>query len=361
MKPKLLSLVVLLAVLISSNGFSATIGTWFGCPAPDPNKPAVDANKPACLPRTGSWKEAYWNGPNNPGIHLPPGPGASKDEIKITRAKTVCTLDSDAGNYLCKLSIAGGSEESNAPRLEITAGGQIGIGEFRVGAGGSTASGPIGCVNQTGGTVKLGEDLLVGRYGTSSKNPNEGKGIYTISGGTITCDAANTKAGLYIGGAGSAGQSEGIFTVIGSTANINFKKLNIGSDGAHTGCSGTVEFKIGSSGISPIRVSNGINIDPSNENSTKLIVSATAESPKADVLLIENQGNEPVNGTFDTVNGNPAPEGASVVLSFGGNNYGYNLTYKGGAGNNDIMLRYVPQPATAPAPVPPVPAAPKSE
>lgn len=352
MKPKLLSLAILLAVLISSSGFSATLGTWYGCPAPDPNKPAVDANRPACPAGTGSWKDAYWNSPNNPGIHLPPGPGTSSEEIKIVRAKTVCTLDSDAGNYLCKLSIAGGSEESNAPRLNIVTGGQIGIGEFRVGCGGSTASGPIGRVNQTGGTVNLADNLLVGRYGTSSNNPNEGKGIYTISGGTITCIPTNTKAGLYIAGFGGRGPTEGTFTVAGNAVNINFKKLSITSDGA-IGCVGTVEFKIGSAGVSPIRVSDNISIDALGETTTaKLLVSATAEPPKADILLIENQGNSLVNGIFDTVNGNPAPEGASVVLSFGGNNYGYSLTYKGGAGNNDIMLRYVPAPA---------PAAPKSE
>jgi hypothetical protein len=55
-----------------------------------------------------------------------------------------------------------------------------------------------------------------------------------------------------------------------------------------------------------------------------------------------------VIGTFDTVNGNPAPEGASMVLSFGGNNYNYTLTYKGIADvdniANDIVL--IPQPAT---------------
>ena len=359
----LLIVTAIITILTAGNGFSATIGTWFGCPAPDPNQPAGDANRPACVPGTGSWKGVYWNKER---INLPAGPGNSSNEIKIIRAKTVCTLDSDAGNYLCKLSIAGGGEEANAPRLEIVTGGQIGIGEFRVGCGGATASGPVGCVNQTGGTVKLANNLLIGRYGTSSTNPNEGKGFYTISGGTITCDAANTKGGLYIG-ASSGEPTEGTFTVAGNSANISFKKLYIANN---TGSVGTVAFKIGPAGVNPIRVSDNISIDEAAAASTaKLIVSAIGEPPKAekaDILLIENQGSGPVNGVFDTVNGIPAPEGAGVILSFGGNNYNYNLTYKGGIGNNDIMLRYVPAPAAPAAvtpaatepPAPPAPAAP---
>lgn len=341
----LLIVIAIITIFTAGNGFSVTIGNWYGCPAPDPNLP-TDANRPACTPGTGPWKEAYWN---SPPVHLPPGPSISKDEIKIIRAKTVCTLDSNAGNYLCKLSIAGGSEESNAPRLEIAPGGILGIGEFRVGCGGSTTGGPYGRVNQTGGTVNLSDNLVVGRYGTSEKNPNEGKGFYTISGGTITYNPTNDNAGLYIAGIGGRGPTEGTFTIAGSAANINLKRLCVASNGS-IGCKGTLEFKIGPTGVSPIRVSDGISIDLANADVTaRLIVSAIGEPPKADILLIENQGSSPVNGTFDTVNGNPAPEGTGVVLNFGGNNYNYTLTYKGGTGNNDIMLHYVPQPATAPA------------
>jgi hypothetical protein len=217
-------------------------------------------------------------------------------------------------------------------------------------------SGGIGHVNQTGGTVNLADNLMVGRYGTSTTNPNNGKGFYTISGGTITCLSTNTKGCLYVGGAGGMGPSEGTFTIAGNAANVSFKKLYVGSDGVNTSATGTLEFKIGSTGVSPIRLSDEINIDAKGAASTaKLIVSATAEPPKANILLAENQGSGLVNGIFDTVNGNPAPEGAPVVLSFGGNNYNYTLTYKGGSGNNDIILLYAPAPATTAAPAAPAP------
>jgi hypothetical protein len=348
MRAKMLIVIVIITILTASYGFSATIGAWYGCPAPGPNQPAVDANKPACTPGTGSWKDAYWN---KEGIKLPPPSINTSEEIKIVRSKTVCTLDSNAGNYVCKLSIAGGAAEANAPRLEIVNGGVLGIGEFRVGAGGSNANGPCGCVNQTGGTVNLSNNLILGRYGTSSNNPNEAKGFYTISGGSITCNPTNTKGGLYIAGNSSAGATEGTFTVAGNAANINFKKLYVTSSGAG-GAKGTVEFKIGSSGVSPIRVSESVSIGLVGANATaRLLVSATAEPPKANILLIDNQGSMPITGTFNTVNGNPATEGAAVVLSFGGNNYNYSLTYKGGAGGNDVMLfRSAQQPAAKPAP-----------
>jgi hypothetical protein len=250
--------------------------------------------------------------------------------------------------------------------LEIVNGGQIGIGEFRVGCGGATAMGPFGCVNQSGGIVKLADNLLIGRYGTSDKNPNEGKGHYTISGGTLTYDATNRKGGLYIAGTDGSGPLEGTFTVVGNAAKTNFKKLSVTSNGA-TGNIGTVEFKIGQAGVSPIRVSDTISLDELGESTTtKLIISAIGEPPKADILLIENQSSNPISGTFDTVNGSPATEGANVALDFGGNTYNYKLTYKGGTGGNSIMLRYSPG-ATAPAaeksaapspPAPPAPAAP---
>lgn len=348
--------VIVIITLIAGNGFSATVAQWFGYKA--------DANNPAAgkQPGTGTWKEAMWN---KEGIKLPlPGPTiTNKDEIKIVRAKSVCTLDSDAGSYLCRLSLAGGSEDANAPRLDIVNGGVLSIGDVRVGAGGTSAQGGIGRINQTGGTLNLADNLLVGCYGTSQKNPNYGKGLYTISGGTIACLAENAKATLYIAGGGAEGASDGTFTIVGNAANISFKQLYIGSDGSNTGCTGTLEYKIGSSGVSPIRVSNSVSIDPLGTSSTaKLIVSATAEPPKGNILLIENQGSTPVSGIFDTVNGNPATEGASVVISSGGKNYNYTLTYKGGAGNNDVILFASSAPAAAPAPAAPnTPAAPAAK
>jgi len=327
MKLKWISTIVLLIVLVSSNGFSATIARWVGAPAGDANQAAG----------TGLWKDAYWS----PGPSIPPGPAIIDDELKITEPNTVCTVDSDAGNYVCKMSISGGSDISNMPKLEIVEGGNLGIGEFRVGAGGSAKTGTMGCVNQTGGTLCLAKDLKIGRASTSKSNPNDGKGFYTISGGTIECKDNSSSGRLYVGGNGSGETpSEGTFTVAGSGSEIRVKKLYVGNDGKKGKGSGRLEFKIDAKGVSPIQT-GAIYLDQGGATTTtKLVVIAIAGPPKADILLVDNQGSGSVNGAFDTVNDKSASQGADVVLSFEDVNYNYSLTYKGGASGNSIMLRF---------------------
>jgi hypothetical protein len=333
MKLRWLIVVVLLAVLMGSVGFADTIALWYGAPAGDANHPAG----------TGTWKDAYWN---KEGVHVPAPTCTGSDEIKVSRANTVCTLDSDAGNYICKIVLTGGADEATAPRLEIVKGGRIGIGEFRVGAGGASSVGAIARVNQTGGAVEMAGNFLMGYRSISSANPNDGKGYYTISGGNITYAPTNNSACLYIAGTGGAnGPSEGTFTVVGSAASINLRKLYVGSNGTKWGGTGIVEFKIGSTGVSPIQLSDagGIILDSMGPKSTaKLVVSLTAAPPPGNILLVENTNEGAVSGTFDTVNGNPATEGAAVVLNTGGVDHKYKLTYKGGTGENDVVLLWAP-------------------
>lgn len=337
MKLKWLGIVVLLTVIISSNGLSETIARWQGAPAGDANRPAG----------SGSWKDAYWV----PGPTIPPAPATNADELKLTEQGAVCTVDSNAGNYVCKFSISGGSDKANMPKLQIVEGGYLGIGEFRIGAGGSAKNGTMGCVNQTGGTLCLADDLKLGRSSTSQKNPNDGKGFYTISGGTITYKTGNPKGALCIGGNGTGDSiSEGTFTVSGNKAVITCKRLHVGNDGSRAKGSGTLEFQIGEQGVSPIQVANAVYLDQGGPTSTaKLIVNALAAPPKADIVLVENQGSNPINGTFDTVNDKSASNGTEVVLSFENVNFCYTLTYTGGAGSNNIMLLFKTSAPAAPA------------
>jgi hypothetical protein len=345
MKMKQLSTVVLLAVVFASTGFSETIANWQGAPAGDANCPAG----------TGSWAGAYWNSP--PAKIVAP-PNYPSNEIKITKPQKVCIVDCNAGNYMCRLSISGGPDVATAPKLEIVKGGYLGIGEFRVGAGGTAKTGTIGCVNQTGGTLSLSDDLKIGRASTSENNPNNGKGFYTISGGTIRPSATAPRASLLVGGNGSGETpSEGTFTVVGKGASISVKKLYVGNDGYKGAGVGTLEFQLDANGASPIQVEGNIYLDQGGEaTTTKLVVSAIGAPPKADILLAENQGNGTVNGIFDTVNGNPAAEGAEVVVNCAAGKYYYKLTYTGGTGGNDIMLQFARQEAAA-APATATPAA----
>jgi hypothetical protein len=350
MKMKQLSMAILLAVILVGTGFSATIANWQGAAKGDANHPEGK----------GLWTDPYWN---NPPTNITPAPAFPNDEIKITKPKRVCTVNSDAGSYVCRLSISGGPDLATAPKLEIVDGGQLGIGELRVGAGGSAKTGTIGCVVQTGGTLIMNDDIKLGRSSTSADNPNDGKGYYTISGGTLKPADNASRASLLVGGNGSGETpSEGTFIIIGKKASISVKKLCVGNDGYKGAGSGTLEFRLDADGISPIQSAGDVFLDQGQDaTTTKLIINAVAAPPKADVVLVDNQSSGQVTGMFDTVNDSPAAEGAGVVVSFANDKYYYKLTYTGGEGGNDIMLMFDRHEAAAPAAEAPAAESPAAE
>jgi hypothetical protein len=274
---------------------------------------------------TGDWSVgANWAGGVKPD---------GTQNVTIALSGSLCTLNTNEGGWEASdktLDVAHGA------KLIIASGGVVKPARVQVG----NATG-AGYVEQTSGTLSVYKDkLYVGRFAGSAGS------IYTISGGTITYNGS--EAYLYVGCEGGDGK----FTVAGKGSTILLRKLYIGahSDGTIPG-TGTLEFKIGSSGVTPIQMTDNIYIDSAGAASTaNLIVSATAPPPMANILLAEDMGGGTTSGTFDTVNGNAAPEGASVVLSWAEVNYYYTLTYAGkGSGdtnNNDVMLLYVPEPAT---------------
>jgi len=315
-------------VIISSTGFALTMGNWQGAPDGDSNKPAG----------SGNWKDAYWN---KPPVLLPAAPGMPGAEIKVIKPRTSCIVDSNVGTYDCKLSIGGGADLITAPKLEIANGGNLGMGEIRVGSGGSSASGTFGCLVQSGGTLIMNHKLFVGRYGTSGSNPNDGKGFFTISGGTLTYAPSNSEGGLYVGAAGSDGTSEGTFTIAGKAGKINVRKLYVGSDGKNAKGTGTIEFEMEADGVSAIKAAESVLLDASkDESKANLVINADMSAPKTDIMLIETAGGNTVAGVFDAVNGGAGTEGSQVVLKAGDGEYNYTLTYKGGNGN-DIALKFV--------------------
>lgn len=212
--------------------------------------------------------------------------------------------------------------------LVITDGAQlIGPGWLRVGASDAAT------VYQTGGLLKLrqGRDntrLVIG-------DDDDSDGLYVISGGTITYESGDGH--LTLGDRGGTGT----FHVFGAGATIQMNSLRVGGRDSGRAATGTLEFSIGEFGVSAIQVAD-VRLDPAGDSSTAdLVISLIGSPTLADsYLLVENTGGSAVSGIFDTVNGNPAPEGATVTL---GANV-YKLTYVGGVGGNDIML--VPEPAT---------------
>jgi hypothetical protein len=291
--------------------------------------------------QTGSWtNSALWD----KGF-VPNG----TEDIKLTKPGTVCTVNTNVGDYAgSKIVIASGPDNARAATLKVEDGGYLGAAkELVIGSAGSTSNGNIGYLLQTGGeisSVSTGK-IEVG-YNTS------GTGYYTMSGGSLTGSGT-----LFVGGAGAAGSS-GTFTVVGTDPVINMRKIYVGvkdSTGTYPG-TGNIDFEVGANGVSPIRMSASIYLDPMNDNASvaNLIVNLTAAPPTGNILLFENTGISDVHGKFDFVNGIAATEGTSLTLSYGGLSYLYNLTYlydaAGDGYNNDIALLAttlsIPEPAT---------------
>lgn len=315
---KRLSLVALLISLMASGAFAVTSFNW------DPNK-AGDWNDP------NKWLDE--NG--SPAGSTPDGTA----QIQIRRSSSQCTLDTSVGEDWADAQRLRVYDEAV---LNIVDGGSLlGVSWLRVG----TADGPAK-LNQTGGVIRLKRSSDNSKLHIGDAGGSQGS-TYTMSGGTLTyLDGDGSLWAGYRGG-------EGKFTVVGTGPKILMRKLYVGGDMASKAGAGTIEFKIGSNGVSPIQISNSVHIDRDGEGSkASLLVSTTATPPKADIVLIENTSGGRVEGVFETVNGKPAPEGAPVVLSYSGTDYHYKLTYKydaGGDGNkNDVALIYVSEPPKRP-------------
>jgi hypothetical protein len=322
------NIVVLFILIFAPSVFAGTIGNW----------------------KTGAqglWSNgANWSTP--PGSVPPTGSTSTTDEVKITGSNSDCTVDFALNNGVAKISVCG-NNDATAPIVRIVAGAVWGAGEFRVGPKGTTSGGSKGVVIHTGGSLSV-NDLKLGVYGTSGTGIADG--TYTISQGTLQAKTAGLGR-LFVGAGMVSGSTSsntvGKFTVNGSLASITMKKLYVGSDGTGTDFgTGTVEFKIGDSGVSKIQITDvgGTILDAGGTGIANLLVSLTGSvMPAGNIVLVENTNTGAVSGIFDTLNGGSAAEGTTVVL--GGNTY--NLTYVYAAGvdavANDIAL-VIPEPAT---------------
>jgi hypothetical protein len=258
-------------------------------------------------------------------------PASGEEEVKVRGSDTVCTLNTSTRDW----GVGQRFRVYEESKLIIEDGARLlGAGWMRVGATN------VGTLEQTGGLLRLRTGRDTSKLQIGDDVGSEGS-TYTISGGTLTYLDGNGELTLgYRGG-------QGTFTIIGVKPIIQMNAIYVGGMSGKA-ASGTIEFIIDSNGVSPISLDSNANLDPEGDNSTaNLLVSAIDTPPMADILLVETLSTNTVTGIFDTVNGEPAPEGASVCMNFNGVNYYYNLTYSGGYGNNDIVLQYsnsVPEP-----------------
>jgi hypothetical protein len=260
----------------------------------------------------GNWTEAdVWTL-----AHLP----TVDEEVKIRGTDAVCTLNTSTGDW----GVGQRMRVYEGATLIVEDGAELlGAGWMRVGAK------DAGYVEQTGGLVRLQDGKDSAKLGIGDSGGSDGH--YTISGGTLTYDSGSLGQ-LLVGARGGTGT----LTIIGSSSTIQMDSLIVADAAA---ASGTLEFQIGSDGVSPISLADTASLDPEGNETLAVLVLSLIDAPPAgqDILLIDGA----VEGTFDTVNGNPAPQGTEVVLSYGGTDYLYTLTYSG-----SVALVWVPEPAT---------------
>lgn len=286
---------------------------------------------------------------------MPPVPSPAS-EVKFTTNTWMsgtahCTINSNIGSYTGQnISVNGNMYINGSANIGFNrTGGGNGL---RVGSNTAGGSGPFtGTVYESAGTVTA-TNIYLGYGGSNSyQGAYVGTGNYVISGGSLSCSSSMDVGG----GRNTSGsqQTVGKFTINGDASTISVTALSVGgADVTTTTNSGTLEFLLTSSGTISAIGCTSVSLDAGGANSTTALLVTPSGTPlSATILLVKNTGSSAVVGSFDSLNGGSAAEGASVVL--GGNTYTLTYMYdfvshtvgtsRSGV-YNDIAL--VPEPAT---------------
>lgn len=97
----------------------------------------------------------------------------------------------------------------------------------------------------------------------------------------------------------------------------------------------TLAFTLDSHGVTPITIQSrwdGLRIEHDSASRCRLLVALSGVPPRDDVVLVSAR--VPIQGTFDGL-----PEGARVSADFNGWTYHWVLTYRGGPGGHDLVLK----------------------
>jgi len=189
------------------------------------------------------------------------------------------------------------------------------------------ASGTSGRLVQTGGDLRALEICVGGaNLGPGAKPGTAGE--LKVSGGSILTRhltfgwATGSTARLHI--VGSKARPIAVLDYLW----IGIRKVE------SPGSSVFFDYDIDAQGVTPIVVWQPTPIsliDSASRSTCRLRISLTAKPPVGDIPLIRLS--KPCLGTFTDL-----PEGSVVRTEFGGQVYGWTLTYKGGASKCDIVL-----------------------
>jgi hypothetical protein len=230
-------------------------------------------------------------------------------------------------------------------------------------------------VELDGGRLLLLQDSL--RIGELS----DGAGEFILKDGALHCfldvyvGAANSvsgretkatlqiQAGSFVGRTllvGSGPGAESVLAVEGSRASavhaLEYFYLQAFTNSAGKPGNSTLAFTLDEHGVTPITIQSrhrGFSIIKDAASRCRLKISLNAIPPRDDVTLVS--GHVPIQGTFDDL-----PEGSEITAQYQGRTYRWQLTYHGGTGTNDLVLKNrseytVDAPVTHARPMPEIP------
>jgi len=236
-------------------------------------------------------------------------------------------------------------------------------------------SGDRAQVELDGGELLVRQDsLIVGEYtnseGTFILNDGTMQSVMDVFIGAATGSVGRkNKAALIVRGGSFLGLtltvgeglgSESLVSIEGSRPvaihALEFVQLLARADPDGTPGRTTLAFTIDEHGVTPITMGSrwrGLEIDHDRTSQCSLQIGLKAIPPRDDVTLVSSA--VAIRGTFDGL-----PEGAGIAADFGGRTYRWTLTYRGGAGGHDLVLRnqsvYAPDaPVTQARPLPEAP------
>jgi hypothetical protein len=221
-------------------------------------------------------------------------------------------------------------ERSNA-ELNVSATGTMIAGGNLIVANSNpdaAASRTIGTVNQTGGTVQVGSDLIIA-------NNINATGTYNLTGGRLNMTGGTVRFGLGIGAFNMSGGRLEDAGAVQFALNQQGGVLAPGASGAagsttisgnyDLAAPGTLEIELPAGGASDaITVNGGVNLLGSLD-----LVAAGAIPQGSAFTIVNNDGVDPVTGIFaGRPNGVPFLEDGNV----------YTVFYQGGDGNDVVVI-----------------------
>jgi hypothetical protein len=215
-------------------------------------------------------------------------------------------------------------------------------------------SGDRAQVELDGGELLSRQDSLIVGEDTNSEGTfvlNDGtvQSVMDVFVGAATGSAGRkTKAALIVRGGSFLGLTLTVGEGLGSESRLSiegsrpaavhaleFVQLLAFADPDGTPGRTTIAFTLDEHGVTPITMGSrwrGLEIDHDQLSRCLLQIGLRAVPPREDVTLVA--GKVAIRGQFDGL-----PEGAEIDADYGGRTYRWALTYRGGAGRHDLVLK----------------------